>query len=142
MEYEEYVKELKERREDGILYCENCGNLIDFTEFANGCCPKCGKVHPEYRPKKKLCLECGSKNKMRDKYCRYCGSGLDKEFKPYLNIMETIYGPPPFRTDFVCKSCGHKWSGYDDEEYCPKCGKEDLDTTITEDKEWLERWGY
>ena len=79
---------------------------------------------------------------MRDKYCKYCGASLGKEFVPYLNENDCIYGPPPFKTDFICKSCGHKWSGANDQYYCPKCGKDDLDKTLTEEESWLKFWGY
>ena len=128
--------------EEELLYCRHCNQFNSYTKFANGCCPDCGKIHPEYRPKKKLCSECGAKNKMRDKFCRYCGKALSKEFKPYLNFIDCIYGPPPFNMNFVCKSCGHKWVGLEYEEFCPKCGKNELDTTIINDRDddWFDFW--
>ena len=133
--YDEVYQDCPERL---VLFCENCKKGFIYKEFANGCCPNCGKQHSEYRPKKKICEECGEKNKLRDNYCKYCGALLGKEFIPYLNENDCIYGPPPFRTDYVCKHCGHKWSGLSNESYCPKCGKDNLDKYLAADDNYLK----
>ena len=36
-----------------ILYCKHCGESFKYDKYENGCCPNCGKLHSEYRPKKK-----------------------------------------------------------------------------------------
>lgn len=128
--------------EEELLYCRHCNQFNSYTKFENGYCPNCGKLHSEYRPRRKECPKCKSKNSMRDKFCKYCGTALLKEFKPYLNFIDCIYGPPPMAMDFICKSCGKKWTGLEDERYCPKCGSDDLDLTLIDDRDdaWYEFW--
>jgi len=61
-----------------------------------------------------------------DKYCRHCGTKRGEgQFKPYLNIMECIYGPMPVKRKHICNTCKTIWERelmIDQEHFCPNCG--------------------
>lgn len=73
-----------------------------------------------------------------DNYCRYCGTKRGKgKFKPYDNIMPTIYGSP-LTYIHRCKKCGIEFtSGMGTQpKYCYHCGSKvttclEEETTIT-----------
>ena len=61
-----------------------------------------------------------------DRYCRYCGTKRGQgEYKPYLDLMQCIYGPMPIERTHKCTRCGNEYtvvSMLDNERYCPLCG--------------------
>ena len=112
------------------IHCLGCGQEYEEKEYLNGICPNCGEKSPFYHdsPDENECGKCHSYVEPGDKYCRYCGSKAGVDFEPYWNVMETVYGPPPFETEHECKYCGHRWTAYELEweetsHYCPECGK-------------------
>ena len=78
---------------------------------------------------------CGNCHKLfdepEDEYCRYCGTKRGEgEFRPYDNMNECIYGPPPTERVHTCRKCGYTWRTrrmIDRSAFCPKCGG-DLDS--------------
>ena len=77
------------------------------------------------------CGKCWGYLKPKDNYCGKCGTKRgDGTFNPEDNIMQVIYGPPPEKFNFSCRSCGLKWSEtlmINQNKFCPKCGNETLD---------------
>ena len=77
---------------------------------------------------KNRCGHCREFLGKEDKFCRYCGTEAGKgEYKPYLDEMNCIYGPPPVRRVHRCDKCGYEWKTnmmIDDQKYCPKCGSD------------------
>ena len=79
------------------------------------------------------CGKCWSYLHEEDNYCRRCGTKRGEgDFNPEDNIMQTVYGPPPVEFQFVCESCGLKWTErlmVNFNKYCPKCGMAKLRVT-------------
>lgn len=75
-----------------------------------------------------------------EKYCRYCGTKRGEgKFKPYLNMIQCIYGPAPVKRKHICKVCNNTWERelmIDDECYCPQCGNK---VEIIE-SDWRDDW--
>lgn len=73
-----------------------------------------------------------------DRYCRYCGTKRGQgEYKPYLDVIQCIYGPMPIKRTHECSKCGNVYTValmVDNENYCPLCGGE---TFVTE-PEWSD----
>lgn len=79
------------------------------------------------------CGNCHAILKEDAKYCSVCGTERGKgKFLPADNEMYCVYGPP-IETKLVCKKCGFSWVdsslGRSKENYCPKCGNNELDKT-------------
>ena len=75
-----------------------------------------------------------------DRYCRYCGTKRGQgEYKPYLDVIQCIYGPMPIERTHKCQKCGNSYTValmVDNENYCPLCGGE----TTVESNEWDNPW--
>lgn len=93
-----------------ILKDEWSINLED--EWSTNYDGKCGNCHKSFRGD--------------EKYCRYCGTKRGEgKFKPYQNLMQCIYGPPPVKRVRKCTRCNNRWETFemiDKEDYCPLCG--------------------
>lgn len=120
------------------IECYECHKRFLKEEFKDGLCPNCGSKSPHYYEEQDedSCPVCHCYVEPGDIYCRYCGAKVDAEFKPYWNIMETLYGPPPVRVHLTCSICGNHWTGLEDafeggKHFCPKCGKKAEKGTTT-----------
>lgn len=112
------------REINSVGKCLYCGNIIEFKDHY---CARCGKENRGWVvPDENQCGNCNAYLKEGDSYCRICGTRRgDGEYKPYQNIMQTIYGPMPVRREHICPVCGFKWDNcvmIDEDKYCPKCG--------------------
>ena len=81
-------------------------------------------------PSEDECGICHSYIEPGDNYCRNCGTKVGGKFDPYVNVMETLYGPPPEETKHECIYCGNCWSSWSRDlnnkrNYCPVCGKKE-----------------
>ena len=95
--------------------------MIKTTDYKG----RCGNCHQELREK--------------DKFCRFCGTRRgDGKFKPFLNSMYAVYGPP-VKTKLKCNACEFSWEseclGSDRSKYCPQCGSEKI---VQVSKEYLD----
>ena len=79
-----------------------------------------------------------------DLYCRYCGTKRGQgEYKPYLDVIQVIYGPMPVERTHKCKKCGNSYSVasmVDSERYCPLCGGETIITSSKDEFSWDGGW--
>ena len=96
----------------------------------------------------KICANCKSRCREADKYCRFCGSSVNKaEYKE--DRISMLYGPP-YEAKHKCQneSCGYEWEvrglGKDEVKWCPECGSpapelkdSDSDCELTEREKFL-----
>lgn len=72
------------------------------------------------------CGNCTKYLGKEDQFCRYCGTKRGEgSFRPYEDMVQCVYGPPPEERFHKCKACGFEWTTnmmIDNQYYCPKCG--------------------